>query len=119
MDTVVYFDIAGRAEPIRQMYKHAKVEFIDKRIQKEDWAAEQKAGIEDGSLPYGQVPTVHFAAEDEWIAQSRSILQLVGERLGLAPKEPREVRRAMQLLDAAADVGMKAYMSMTMGGWYC
>ena len=32
-----YFDSQGRAECIRMILNHAKVEFEDVRLQKEDW----------------------------------------------------------------------------------
>ena len=32
-----YFDVYGRAEAIRMLLNHAKVEFEDVRFQKEEW----------------------------------------------------------------------------------
>ncbi|GIQ79445.1 hypothetical protein KIPB_000090 [Kipferlia bialata] len=113
MDTVVYFDFAGgRGEALRQMYRYAKVEFTDKRVKGETWPAMQKEGLEDGTLPFGQLPVVHFAKEDRWVAQSRSLLQLVGERLGLAPKDDKGKVSAMQLLDCAEDMTSRLYTGM-------
>ena len=37
-----YFDIAGRGETIRMLYKHAGVEFEDKRISFEEYGKDYK-----------------------------------------------------------------------------
>lgn len=49
---VYYFDIYGRAEPIRMLLTHAKQEFEDVRINGEQ-LAELKTS---GKLEFGQVP---------------------------------------------------------------
>ena len=47
-----YFDIYGRAEAIRMLLTHAKVEFEDHRINGEQ-LGELKA---EGKLEFGQIP---------------------------------------------------------------
>ena len=52
MPTLYYFDLHGRAEPIRMLLNHAKVEFDDRRLSHEEFAQMR----ENGALPSGQVP---------------------------------------------------------------
>lgn len=35
--TLIYFDIRGRAEPIRILFALAGVKYIDRRLSKEEW----------------------------------------------------------------------------------
>ena len=38
-----YFDLHGRADAIRMLLWHAKVDFEDKRYSQEEWAAKKTA----------------------------------------------------------------------------
>lgn len=49
-----YFDIYARAEAIRMLLNHAKVEFEDVRLAKEDFAKLK----EEGKFEFGQVPAL-------------------------------------------------------------
>ena len=51
---VHYFDIYGRAEPIRMLLAHKKVEFEDHRFAREDWPKLK----EELNLEFGQVPMI-------------------------------------------------------------
>lgn len=51
-----YFDVYGRAEPIRMLLNHKKIEFEDVRINKEQMLAMKEAG----NLEFGQLPVVEF-----------------------------------------------------------
>ena len=47
-----YFDIHGKAEPMRMLLFKAGAQFTDHRLQREEFAAMK----ESGALPSGQVP---------------------------------------------------------------
>lgn len=47
--TLHYFQLYGRAEPVRMALYKAGVEFTDNRVAGDDW----KALKESGKLPYG------------------------------------------------------------------
>lgn len=51
-----YFDAYGRAEPIRMLLNHAKVEFEDHRFGREEWP-QVKTEL---NLEFGQVPMLEF-----------------------------------------------------------
>jgi len=48
--TLIYFDAYGRAESIRILLSHAKVDYIDQRIGFSDWPALKK------TMPNEQIP---------------------------------------------------------------
>ena len=52
MPKLIYFDIYGKAEPIRMMLHHAKVQFEDVRLADEQFYTMKAAG----EFPVGQVP---------------------------------------------------------------
>ena len=52
MPQLLYFDVYGKAEPVRIMLNHAKVAFEDVRMTGEQFQARKTAG----DLPSGQLP---------------------------------------------------------------
>ena len=52
MPKLYYFNIYGKAEPIRMLLSYAKVPFEDCRLEKEEFAKMKK----EGHFPGGQVP---------------------------------------------------------------
>ena len=51
MPKLVYFELHGRAEAIRLLCHHAKVEFEDVRFSFEEWGAKKGSGEFKGQLP--------------------------------------------------------------------
>lgn len=52
---LIYFDLYGRAEPMRMLLNHAKIEFEDVRIQREEWPSFK---ADNPDLEFGQLPTL-------------------------------------------------------------
>jgi len=48
--TLTYFGVYARAEPIRMLLNHARVDFEDRRISFEEWGALKS------QMPAGQIP---------------------------------------------------------------
>ena len=77
MPKLVYFGIGGRAEPIRLLLTHAKVEFEDIRLTFPEFG-ELKA---KGKFPAGQVP-IWITDDGRELNQSTAILRALGAQYG-------------------------------------
>ncbi len=94
-----YFDIYGRAESIRMLLSHAKVEYENATVNGEQVAA-LKA---EGALEFGQVPL--FEKDGKRYAQSWSILRFVGSQYGYYPTDAELAYR----IDSSID-GVEAFL---------
>ncbi|XP_038060999.1 uncharacterized protein LOC119731798 [Patiria miniata] len=72
---LTYFDLRGRAEPIRMLFTVAGVPFEDVRVQSADWPA-MKA-----KTPFGQMPMLE--TDGKVLPQTRAILYYVARELKL------------------------------------
>jgi glutathione S-transferase len=70
--TLHYFAGYGRAEAIRMLLTHAKVEFKDERIGFGDWPALKASG----KFPGGVVPV--WETDGHFLNQTQSILRMLG-----------------------------------------
>lgn len=92
-----YFDIYGRAEPIRMLLAHAKQEFEDNRI-----TGEQLATLKtEGKLEFGQVPMLEH--DGKHLVQSWAILRYIGKIHGYYPDNSEEAWQVDSLLDSVED----------------
>ena len=82
MPTLVYFDLGARAEPMRMLLHHAKVEFEDRRVTGDSWK-EFKASDQ---CPSGQIP-VWIDDEGRAFNQTVSILRYLGAQHGYIPDD--------------------------------
>jgi glutathione S-transferase len=82
MFKITYFNIHGKAEPIRMLLKHAKIPFIDHRITKEEFSKLKSEGV----LPAGQVP-VMTDQDGRIYNQSGAILRSLGLKYGYYPTQ--------------------------------
>lgn len=99
MMKLYYFDIYGRAEPIRMLLTHAKVEFEDIRIDKE---GQEKLKAE-GKLEFGQIPVIE-KPDGKWFSQSTAILRAIGSKHGYYPADPIEGWKADSIIDSIGDI---------------
>jgi glutathione S-transferase len=99
---VHYFSGYGRAEAIRMLLAHAKVEFEDVHYTFETLPALK----ETGNLEFGQVPAVEI--DGKWYAQSTSILRMLGKKYGYYPDDAFEAWRVDSTIDALGDL-LNAY----------
>lgn len=85
MMKLYYYDVYGRAEAIRMLLWHAKVEFEDVRLpltpeEFPKWREEHP----EVKLEFGQIPVIE--ENGEWKAQSMAILRLLSRRHGYYPE---------------------------------
>lgn len=101
-----YFNLRGRAEPIRLLFKAAGVDYEDKRLTGEEWAAMKSAG----KAPFGQMPLLEVDGK-VILAQSLAIGRYVANEVGLSPSINMEKAQADMIVDACTDLGMKVMKS--------
>ena len=112
-----YFDIYGRAEPIRMLFYHAKVDFEDIRFEYPRFK-ELKETLGEEVFEFGQVPVIE-TPDGQHFAQSLSILRLLGKWYGSPryyPEDPVKAWRVDSTLDANADLQEK-YWDVQMAGY--
>jgi len=94
-----YFPIRGRAEATRLVLEDAGIQY--KETPTKDWMKEKAEGVADGTLLFGQVPSLRHG--DLTLVQSNSILRYLGRKLNLMGSNDKEQALVEQLLDAAED----------------
>lgn len=71
-----YFDITALGEPIRFLLSYGKADFVDNRVQKEQWPALKS------SMPFGQMPVLEI--DGKQTHQSVAICRYLAKQFGLA-----------------------------------
>eukprot|EP00834_Sanchytrium_tribonematis_P003642 NODE_147_length_15617_cov_0.576750.p14 type:complete len:209 gc:universal NODE_147_length_15617_cov_0.576750:14487-15113(+) len=95
---LTYFDIRGRAEPIRLALQVANIPFEDHRIKKEEWPNLKP------NMPFGQLPVLTI--DDKTVlAQSLAILRYIGKLGNLYPQDPLQAAFVDQVIDQIKDIG--------------
>lgn len=95
-----YFDAAGRAEMIRMLLKHQKIEFEDIRYKSEEW----KAIKHTGKFDQKQLPALESEPCGLMLCQSDAIMQRLGEQFGLLPKDLEDYYNTLWWCDTAKDL---------------
>jgi glutathione S-transferase len=72
---ILYFDIRGRAEPIRLLLEDAGVPYVDKQVSLDEWGAIR------GTTPFHRMPV--YSEDDKEIPESFAIMNYLGRKHGL------------------------------------
>jgi prostaglandin-H2 D-isomerase / glutathione transferase len=98
MTTLTYFDIAAsRGEECRLALHLADVPFTDERLKRADFDARKK------SMPFGSLPVLTVEGHPP-LAQSNTILRVIGREHGLHPADPWAAAREDAIMDSVEDM---------------
>jgi len=95
-----YFNIRGRAEPIRLMLHYGGVPFEDKTINFEQWGEKKKNNEYRG--PLDQLPFVEI--DDEIICETVALVRLAAHKVGICGENDWEKAKADSLVDSDLDM---------------
>ena len=95
---IYYFDIYGRAEPLRMALSYAKVDYEDIRVNKEEMTKMK----EEGKLEFGQLPVIE--KDGKFYGQSASLLRFIGKKHGMYPEDAGAAWRADSVMDSIEDL---------------
>ncbi|KAE9552229.1 hypothetical protein FO519_004573 [Halicephalobus sp. NKZ332] len=93
--TLIYFPIRGLGETARLMFHYAGVEFTDKKVTPEQWAAMKPL------TPYGQLPILEV--DGKQLAQSSAIYRFLANKFGLGGSDEWEAAQLDSLVFMMAD----------------
>ena len=80
--TLCYFEIAGRAEPIRMLCALKNITFTDERVTQEDFGKRKGTG----EFPMGSMPV--WKEDGMTYFQGSTILRMLGMRTGMYSADP-------------------------------
>ena len=101
---LVYFDLFGRGEVIRQVLAYAKADYEDKRISFEEFG--KIKADEPDYLEFNQVPVL-VLDDGKKLVQGNSILRYLGAKYGLEPSDAHDKYLVDSFLDAYDDLFAK------------
>lgn len=112
--TLIYFPIAGRAEPTRLTAAAGALKFTNKVVTFQEFSQIKE---DKEILPLGQLPVLQIEESDGskmTITQSEAILRYFGKKTGLYPTNEIEAMQVDSCLNVVED--MKATLVMTIKG---
>nr|QCX41803.1 glutathione S-transferase [Pagiophloeus tsushimanus] len=92
---LTYFNVTGRAEPIRYLFAYAGQEYEDHRIGHEAWPQFKS------ETPFGKLPILEI--DGKRVSQSVAIARYLAKQFGLLGKNDWEALQADSLIDALGD----------------
>ncbi|GMR61435.1 hypothetical protein PMAYCL1PPCAC_31630, partial [Pristionchus mayeri] len=96
---LTYFNLMGRAEPIRLLFAQAGVAFEDQRIDRADWPAMKS------QMPYAQLPVLEVNGQK--LSQSRAIERFLAKKFDLAGKDDWEQAKVDEMVMGVEDLLVK------------
>ncbi|XP_048767140.1 glutathione S-transferase-like isoform X2 [Ostrea edulis] len=109
---LTYFDLRGRAEPIRLLFAVAGVPFEDERIEREQWSA-IKHKVPGNALPILSVDGFLVTQSTAIIRHLARIFGLDGETLSLKVKVDEIVEYLLEMKNKMAEMPMMSDDSRT------
>ncbi|XP_071568388.1 glutathione S-transferase-like [Temnothorax nylanderi] len=100
---LTYFHLTGLAEPIRLLFSYAGIDFVDERIDKNDWPKLKP------TMPFGKVPVLEV--DGKRIHQSVAIGRYVAKQCSLAGKNDLESLEIDSTVDTIQDLLEDIYVN--------
>ncbi|XP_071647931.1 glutathione S-transferase-like [Temnothorax longispinosus] len=100
---LTYFHLTGLAEPIRLLFSYAGIDFVDERIDKNDWPKLKP------TMPFGKVPVLEV--DGKRIHQSVAIGRYVAKQCGLAGKNDLESLEIDSTVDTIQELLENIYVN--------
>lgn len=107
---LTYFDVTGRAEPIRRALVYGDVAFEDVRVSGEEFM-QLKMG---GKLTFGSLPVMEI--DGEMLAESDAMLRYAGKLAGLYPENLVEAAKVDMVIDALVTMAGKTALDTSEEG---
>merc|ERR1712170_240812 len=98
---VTYFNLRGRAEPVRLLLAYGGLEYEDCRLAP-SWEDPKPWMALKPKTPYGGLPLLEW--NGEVLAQSIAVTRFVAREVGLAGRNSLECAQADEVVDAFADL---------------
>ncbi|KAK8816999.1 hypothetical protein WA556_002898 [Blastocystis sp. ATCC 50177/Nand II] len=95
MAELYYFKDAGRGEAIRLALALSGIEFKENSVNSSDWPAMKVKGLEDLSLPFGQLPLLKINGMN--IVESTSILRYLSRKY-ITPDADEEMATTIDVM---------------------
>jgi len=92
---LTYFNGRGRAEIVRMLFAEAGVEYVDERLERDQWAKIKP------STPFGQVPILEV--DGVKLCQSNACARYIARKYNLAGKTDLEQAQADMIIDCFED----------------
>ncbi|KAF7287673.1 glutathione S-transferase S1-like [Rhynchophorus ferrugineus] len=92
---LIYFDLTGRAEPIRYIFAYCNQPYEDVRVSREQWHEIKK------DTPFGQIPILEIDGKP--VAQSNAIARYLARQFKLTGKDEWEALQCDVLIDTISD----------------
>nr|QYL00321.1 glutathione S-transferase [Holotrichia parallela] len=96
---LTYFNMKSLAETMRYLLKYGNIEFIDSRIDGEEWSALKP------NTPFGELPL--YEENGKVVSQSVAIIRYLGKKVNLAGADEWEDLEIDALVDTIKDLQIK------------
>ncbi|XP_011165650.1 glutathione S-transferase [Solenopsis invicta] len=100
---LTYFHLTALAEPIRLLFAYADIEFVDERIDRNDWPKLKQ------TMPFGKVPVLEV--DGKRMHQSSAIGRYVAKKCGLAGKDDLQSLEIDAAVDTIQELVEKIYQN--------
>jgi glutathione S-transferase len=100
---LTYFNVRGRADPIRLLLTDNDIAFEDVTIRMEEWYGERAKLKQEGKIPFNQVPLYEERDSGVSIVQSQAILRYLARKHDLYGQNATEMIRCDIIEEACYD----------------